>query len=50
MLCILLFFSIRVPLNRSCDLNKKFEVAPGALDYPLEVEITDEHKVSASRV
>ena len=31
-------------------LSKKFCDAPGILDYPLEVEITDDHYVSASSV
>ena len=31
-------------------LNKKFSNAPGILVYPLEVEIFDDHFVSAERV
>ena len=34
----------------SLALNKKFRDAPGTLDSPLEVEITDDHTVTTVRV
>ena len=34
----------------SLALSKKFDIDPGALDFPLEVEIVDDHTVSALRV
>lgn len=33
----------------SLTLSKKFSDAPGMLDYPLEIEIYDDHSVSSSR-
>lgn len=34
----------------SLSLSKKFSDTSGALDYPLEVEIADDHSMSAPRV
>lgn len=34
----------------SLALSKKFSNAPWTVDYPLEVEIIDDHSVSTSRV
>lgn len=38
------------PIICSLALNKRFNDAPGELDYPLEVEIVDDLSVSLSRV
>ena len=49
MLALVLFNLIATGLFESISLSNKFNVAPGLLDCPLEVESVDDLMVNASR-